>query len=117
MELDKEVKRMLIDDTKAYLTKNRIPYRYITIRDGLPVIIVDYNTFDRILNGDKNGGKIVGRFIAQGERGWSGYCCEDGLAKYNIREKMTEYQATCFVIGQQFGRKPRTTRFATGVIS
>ena len=117
MELDKEVKRMLIEDTKAYLTENRIPYRFITIRDGLPVTIVDYEIFNRILNGDRNGGKVIGRFIAQHQTGWSGYCCEDGMARFNIREKMTEYQATCFVIGQEFGRKPKTSRFATGVIS
>ena len=115
MELDKEIKRTLINDTKDYLKKHKIHYRYITVRGDMPVVVVDYDTFVNLLSGTADGGRIIGRFIAQTDNGWSAYISEDEYSNYRFCEKLTEYQATCFVIGQQFGRKPKMSRFAGGV--
>ncbi len=114
MELDKEVKKKLIEDTKKYLNKKKVPYRYITIRDGVPVIIVDNDTFYKLLDRTLDGRCIVGRFITQGENGWSAYYSEDEFRKFNLMENMTEYEASRFVLSQEFGRKPKTSRYAGG---
>lgn len=114
MELDKEVKRKLIEDTKKYLKKKKVPYRFITIRDGLPVVIVDEDTFYKLLDRSLDGRCITGRFIAQGENGWSAYYSEDEMRSFNLMEGMTEYEASRFVLSQEFGRKPKTSRYAGG---
>lgn len=116
MELDREVRDSMIQSSKEYLNDKKIPYRFITIRDGLPVIIVDNETFYGIIDRNLEGDSIEGRFLAQGEKGWSAYVKSDGKSRFTLQENMTEYQASCFIAGIEYGRKKKKTRFAMGVI-
>lgn len=117
MELDKELKETMIQSSKDYLMTKKIPYRFITIRNGRPVIIVDNSTFYDIMDRNLEGDCIEGRFITQGEKGWAAFVKEDGESKFRLKEDMTEYQASCFIQGIEYGRKPKTTRFAMGELS
>lgn len=117
MELDREIKQTIIQSKKDYLTQKDIPYRSIAIREGNPIVIVDNTTFYKIIDRNLEGDTIEGRFLSQGENGWSAYVKERGESLYKLKEDMTEYQASCFILGIDYGRKPKTSRFATGVIS
>lgn len=117
MELDKELKETMIQSCRDYLTTKKVPYRFITIRNGTPVVIVDDSTFYSILDRNLEGDCIEGRFLAQGENGWSAYVKEDSHSRFKLKDNMTEYQASCFIQGIEYGRKPKTTRFAMGGIS
>lgn len=114
MELDKEIKQTIIRESRKYLEGKRIPYRHITIRNGIPVVIVDERVFYNILDKNLDGDRIIGRYIAQGNNGWSAYKRDDAESSFNLKESMTEYQATCWVTDQEFGRKPKTSRYAMG---
>lgn len=116
MELDREIKQSMIDGTRDYLDKKSIPYRFITIRKGLPVVIVDMDTFYKIIDRNLESGGIIGRFIAQGERGWSAYMKTEEKTGYQLMENLTEYQASCFITETEYGRKPKLSRYAMGVI-
>ena len=115
MELDKELKQSMMESTKRYLEENSIPYRFIKIRNGVPVVIVDIKTFYDII--DRNLGKetIFGRYLAQGEKGWSAYMRTDQQTRWLMHENLTEYQASCIITGTEFGRKPKLSRYAMGV--
>lgn len=117
MELDKELKQTMIQSSKDYLRSKKIPYRFITIRNGHPVVIVDNSTFYDIMGRNLEGDCIEGRFLAQGENGWAAYVKEDSESRFRLKEDMTEYQASCFIQGIEYGRKPKTSRFAMGGIS
>lgn len=116
MELDKEIKEMMIQAKKDYLTQKNIPYRFIAIRGGSPVVIVDNDTFYKVIDRNLDGDTIEGRFLSQGENGWSAYVRDGEQSRYRLKEDMTEYQASCFIQGIEYGRKPKTSRFAMGVI-
>ena len=116
MELDKELKQSMIDNARSYLDEKSIPYRFITIRRGIPVVIVDIDTFYKIIDRNLEGKGILGRFIAQGENGWSAYMKTDEKTGYQLMENLTEYQASCFITETEYGRKPKLSRYAMGVI-
>ena len=117
MELDREIKQSMIESSKKYLKDKSVPYRFITIRGGLPVVILDIKDFYSVIDRNLDGDCIEGRFLSQGENGWNAYIKEGAQSKYNLMEGMTEYQASCYITGAEFGRKPKTTRYAMGVLS
>ena len=109
MQLDIEIKRTMIQSSKDYLSQASIPYRSIVIRRGIPVVIVDAETFEEILDR-----KMDGYYMAQSERGWSAYKKSDNELYPQYRENMTEYQASCWITDTEFGRKPKLTRYSMG---
>ena len=115
MELDKELKQSMIESTRRYLEERSIPYRYIKIRAGVPVVIVDIDTFYSIIDRNLGEGGIYGRYLAQGEKGWSAYMKTESQTHYQIHENLTEYEASCIITDKQYGRKPRFTRYVMGV--
>lgn len=117
MELDREIRENIIQTKREYLTEKKIPYRFIVIRGGNPVVIVDDKTFYNIIDRNLEGDAIEGRFLSQGENGWLAYVKEGGKSRFTLKDEMTEYQASCFVQEIEYGRKPKTSRFAMGVIS
>ena len=110
MELDIEIKRTMIQSSKDYLSQASIPYRCIVIRRGIPVVIVDAQTFDVLLDR-----KVDGHYMAQCGKTWSAYKKTDEQLKPQYVENMTEYQASCWITDTEYGRKPKLTRYATGV--
>ena len=117
MELDREIKQTMIESSRQYLKDKSVPYRFITIRSGIPVVILDVKEFYKVIDRNLEGDCIEGRFLSQGENGWNAYIKEGGQSRYNLKEGMTEYQAACYITGTEFGRKPKTTRYAMGVLS
>lgn len=117
MELDKELRQSIIQSKRDYLSEKNIPYRLIVIRDGSPVVIVDEKTFFSIIDRNLESDPIEGKFLSQGENGWLAYVKDGGKSRFTLKDNMTEYQASCFVQGIEYGRKPKTSRFAMGVIS
>lgn len=115
MELDKELKQSMIESTRRYLAEKSIPYRFIKIRNGLPVVIVDIDTFYSIIERNLEDDGIFGRYLAQGEKGWSAYMKTESQTKWQMHENLTEYQASCIITETDFGRKPKLTRYAMGV--
>ena len=115
MELDKDIKQSLIDTSKSYLKEKGIPYRFIAIRRGTPVVIVDEDTFyQEIIDRSLKGDPVKGCFLTQGERGWAAYKRTDEESRYQLKENLTEYQATCWITDIEYGRKPKLTHYAMG---
>ena len=116
MELDKELKQSMIESTRRYLEEKSIPYRFIKIRNGVPVVIVDIETFYSIIDRNLENDGIYGRYLAQGSNGWSAYMRTQSQTRYQMHENLTEYQASCIITETDFGRKPKLTRYAMGVL-
>lgn len=116
MELDRELKDRIMDNMRSYLEDNNIPYRSITIRDGKPIVIVSNDILYRLMDTGLDDKRINGRFIAQGENGWAAYVSTDGAISYNFAENLTEYQASRFALGIDYGRKPKLSRYARAII-
>ncbi len=112
MKLDEDVRVRIVDREKNYLRENNVPFRFIKVRGGYPIIIVEsdilYDIYDRHLFGDT----LNGRYIAQSEKGWIAYCHIDGQTRINLSEKLTEVNATRFVLGETIGHAPRRGRYA-----
>lgn len=113
MKLDNEVKRQLRESTRDYLNSMGIEYDTIAIRDGEPIVIVSDAVFHRIVDGAINN--VYGKFLMKEERGWSAYVKTPSMKRCQFREMMTEYQATRFVLGLEYGRKERITRYTGGI--
>jgi len=114
MELDTDIKQSLIESSRSYLKEKNIPYRYITIRRGIPVVILDEEVFYQLIDRNLEGDSIQGCFLTQGEQGWSAYKRNDTESRYQLKENLTEYQASCWITDMEYGRKPKLTRYAMG---
>lgn len=114
MELDKELKQSMIESTRRYLEEESIPYRFIKIRNGVPVVIVDMDTFHSIIY-LKLRNRIYGRYLAQGNNGWAVFMRTQAHPCYQMHENLTEYQASCIVTETEYGRKTKSSRYAMGV--
>lgn len=115
MELDTDIKQSLIEASRNYLKEKHIPYRFITIRRGIPVVIVSEDVFyQEIINRNLEGDTVKGHFLTQGEKGWSAYKRTDEESRFQLKENLTEYQASCWITDTEYGRKPKLSRYAMG---
>lgn len=112
MRLDDDVRVRIVDREKRYLRENNIPFRFIKVRGGHPIVIVESDILYDIYNRHLYGSTLTGRFIAQGEKGWIAYCHTEGEPRINLSEKLTEVNATRFVLGETIGHAPRRGRYA-----
>lgn len=112
MRLDDDVRVRIVNRERRYLEDCNIPFNFIKVRDGHPIVIVDANTLYNIYHRHLYGETITGRFIALGEKGWIAYCHTEGEPRINLSEKLTEVNATRFVLGETIGHAPRRGRYA-----
>lgn len=113
MKLDQDVQKRIVTSTKAYLKKNNVTFRFIKVRSGRPVVIVDRETlYDIVDRSIVRGRPILGRYLAQGEKGWLAVVHEQGKdPRRDLSEKLTEVTATKFVLGEPIGHGPRRGRY------
>ena len=112
MLLDEDVRTILVNKTRKYLKKMGIPVRFIKIRSGHPIVIVDRDVLYEIKDRSLTGTRITGRYLAQGEKGWIVYADTDALYKMDFSEKLSEVNATRLVLGEEIGRTPKRGRYA-----
>lgn len=112
MLLDEDVRTILVNKTRKYLKKMGIPFRFIKIRAGHPIVIVDRDVLYEIKDRSLTGTRITGRYLAQGEKGWIVYADTDALYKMDFSEKLSEVNATRLVLGEEIGRTPKRGRYA-----
>ena len=112
MLLDEEIRETLVASTKRYLETLRIPFRFIKIRSGHPIVIVDRDTLYDIVDRSLTGHPIEGRYLAQGERGWIVYAESEDVSRRDFSERLSEVSATRYALGEDIGRTPKRGRYA-----
>lgn len=107
MRLDNDVKKRIIDRTKRYLKKNGIPYKYVKVRNGQSLIIVEKHVMDDIVT----KGTAKGRYMAETDKGWTVYVNDGKLVLVDTTEKLSEVNATRYALGDTIGHTPRKYRY------
>lgn len=94
----------------ARLQSMGIPYKYVNISDGQPVVIVNPDVMDMIIAHRDHGVKIQGLFVCDDGKHWTASRLRRGVHEH--RSDLTECLAFRWALGYPIGTTDRRSRYA-----
>ena len=100
----------IVTHESSRLNSLGIPYQFIHVSDGKPVVIVDKMTMNHIITARKSGTDLEGLFICNlGEKQWAASAILNG--QHVFSKNLTECKAYRTVLGYSVGHYTRNTRY------